>query len=68
MGDIEFGKCEVCGKETSLQRSCFYYDIECECHSPYHFEFVKHCRNCIPKEPEITKITIKTANLIKRDQ
>lgn len=24
MGGIEFGKCEICGKETQLERTYFY--------------------------------------------
>lgn len=68
MGDVEFGKCECCGKETSLMRTYFHYDIKCECCSPTHFEFVKHCSDCVPQEPEFTKIKVRTANLIKRDR
>jgi hypothetical protein len=67
MGDVEFGKCEVCGNETTLRRTYFHYDIKCECCSPCHFEFVKHCDDCTPKEPEVTKIIVKTDNLPKKD-
>ena len=31
MGGIEFGKCDICGKETELERTYFYYPIHCEC-------------------------------------
>jgi hypothetical protein len=62
-GCNEFGKCEICNEETFLNRTYFRYDIKCECHSPYHFEIVRHCKNCIPKEPNVTNITIKTESL-----
>ena len=65
MGNVEFGKCEICGKETILKRTYFMYHIKCECHSPNHFELVRHCDNCTPIEPIETKITIKTKNLTK---
>lgn len=29
--DKEFGKCEICGKDSSLERTNFYYNIPCEC-------------------------------------
>lgn len=64
-GSSEFGKCEICGKETSLIRTYFKYIIECDCHSPYHFELVIHCNDCIPKEPTVTNIVMKTENLTK---
>lgn len=63
MGDIEYGYCDVCGKEGPLQRATYYYDIKCECHSPKHFEIVLHCKNCIPKEPRETRITFNTNKL-----
>ena len=60
MGGIEFGKCDICGKETSLERTYFYYPIHCECcgskdkdGQKRHFELVCHCRDCpapMPKE------------------
>ena len=60
MGGIEFGKCEICGKETSLERTYFYYPIHCECcgskdkdGQKRHFEIVHHCKDCpapMPKE------------------
>lgn len=65
MGDIEFGNCEVCGKESSLQRTYWFYDKKCECCSPTHFEMKRHCNDCVPKEPIETKIFIRTDNLKK---
>lgn len=63
MGEQEQGICNICHKEKILQREYYHYDIKCECHSPKHFECVKYCNNCIPTEPEETKITIKTSQL-----
>lgn len=59
-GYVEYGKCEICGKETQLQRTYWYYTIKCECHSPWHFEMVCHCDECVPKEPTTTKIIMRT--------
>lgn len=64
-GEVEFGKCEICGKETTMERTYFRYRIKCECHSPYHFVLVIHCKDCIPEEPANTKIVIKTKDLVK---
>lgn len=59
-GSIEFGACEVCGEEAELQRKYYRYNIKCECHGPQHFELVRHCKNCEPKEPVETKVTFRT--------
>ena len=60
MGEIEFGKCEICGKEAPLERTFFYYPIHCDCcgsqdkyGQKQHFEIVVHCKDCpapMPKE------------------
>lgn len=60
MGEIEFGKCEICGKEAPLERTYFYYPIHCECcgskdenGQKQHFVMVVHCKDCpapMPKE------------------
>lgn len=52
MGAIEFGTCEICGKETALERTYFKYNINCECHYPHHFVVVCHCKDCVPEIPE----------------
>lgn len=59
----EFGKCEVCGKEGLLQRTTYHYDVKCECHGPNHFEMIRHCATCKPKEPVYTSIQVKTSTL-----
>lgn len=56
MGDVEYGECECCGEETFLQRTTFRYDFKCDCHSPYHFNLVIHCKDCKPDEPKEYKI------------
>jgi len=54
-----YGQCGICKTYTQLNRTYFHYDIKCECHSPYHFDLVEHCKNCIPKQPNETKINLK---------
>lgn len=51
--EIEFGKCQICGKEEEVERTYFYYPIHCECcgckdsqGQNMHFEMVIHCKNC----------------------
>ena len=57
MGEAEFGKCEICGKEAILSRTYFIYNIPCNCcgcrrdNKDMHFIFVAHCKDCIPKIP-----------------
>lgn len=58
MGSQEFGKCDICGKEASLDRTYFFYPIHCECcgskdknGQDQHFELVCHCKDCIPCIP-----------------
>jgi hypothetical protein len=63
MGDMEWGKCPICGEEGQLFRTYFYYDVKCSCHSPHHFELRHHCKNCKPKEPQYTKIEFRTSDL-----
>ena len=63
MSSIMYGKCEVCGKDASLQRTYFRYNMPCECHNGYHSEHVDHCNNCVPKEPKETKVVVNTEKL-----
>jgi hypothetical protein len=64
-GEVEFGLCEVCKENRPLERTYYHYDINCVCHSPKHFELVRHCSTCIPREPLTTKIEIQTSFLKK---
>ena len=55
MGDIEVNKCNVCGRETQINRKYYRYDIKCDCCNSKeddHFEIVFHCKNCIPIAPK----------------
>lgn len=67
MGEIEFGKCEICGKETSLKRTYFRYYTgnKCECcgtSDNTHFILVRHCDECTPKPPATIKVELKADN------
>lgn len=63
MRDTEYGKCQVCGEESLLERTYFRYPLQCECHNPQHIELICHCKDCVPKEPEYTKVAFKTEDL-----
>lgn len=62
-GSIEFGKCDICGKNAQLNRKYYHYDIQCECCSPNHFDLICHCDNCHPKPPKQTTIKLKVYTL-----
>lgn len=57
MGDIEYGKCDICGAEGPIERTYFYYPVHCSCcgckinGQNCHFEIVCHCEDCIPSVP-----------------
>lgn len=61
-GDIEYGNCDVCNTQSSLQRKYYRYDIKCDCcnskDSP-HFEIVRHCATCEPKPPRRISVVLK---------
>jgi hypothetical protein len=67
-GEIEFGKCDICGKQGVLSRKYYHYDIICRCHSPKHFDLVRHCKDCKPVRPMETKITLCTETLPMDDE
>ena len=56
MSDIEVGLCDICKEQHTLQRKYYYYGIKCDCHSPEHFEIVRHCSVCTPQPPETITI------------
>ena len=69
MNFIEYGKCEVCGEEKPLIRTYFHYGFKCQCHSPNHFEFVRHCQDCVPQKPLETKVVLsnkQAENLVEK--
>lgn len=56
-GDVvEVGKCDICGKNTSLITDKYEYKINCSCHPSDHVEIVKHCKKCNTGEPITTII------------
>ena len=60
--DAEYGKCDICGKDSVLSRKEYYYDIDCECcmtAGKRHFEIVRFCSNCKPKPPRRIEVTIR---------
>lgn len=60
MSNTMIGTCEICGKENvPLKRKYYYYDIECDCCSPQHFECVDYCKDCTPKPPRKTVVSIR---------
>lgn len=58
-GEVPYGKCKICGKETVLEITVFRYDINCECHNNNHVERVEHCRDCEPKAPGYIRVILK---------
>jgi hypothetical protein len=56
--DLEYGTCEICGREAKLQQKYYVFDIKCKCHSWDHIEIIKYCSDCIPIPPPYTKIVL----------
>lgn len=69
-GEIEWGKCDICGKENALHRKYYYYDIQCECCSPTHFELIRHCKLCASKvkPPREIKVVLKGEQYLKGER
>lgn len=62
-GEMMIGTCMVCRQEKKhLARKYYYYGIQCECHSPEHFEILEHCKECSPKPPSTTKVWVQPIN------
>jgi len=62
-GEVELGRCSICGKDRPVSRKYYYYDIKCECcngKDDDHFEIVWHCNLCKPVPPEIVSLVIKS--------
>lgn len=73
MGEQELGRCEICGKEASLERTYFYYPIHCECcgskdkdGQKQHFVIVRHCKDCPAPMPKIIQPICKAADGTER--
>ena len=58
MNNIEYGICDICGREANLQRKYYHFNIKCECHLPTHSEMIKYCSDCVPLRPAETTIEI----------
>lgn len=57
--DCEYGKCEICGKEAPLMRTYYHYNgLKCDCHSPEHFDLVRHCIGCTSKQQRTTRVVL----------
>ena len=55
----EYGTCSFCGETALLERTYFYYDVDCNCCSgPKHFEIVWNCYECLPYDMGITNIEL----------
>ena len=67
MGELEFGKCDICGNEAPLSRTYFVYDIHCQCCGckedgrDMHFELVRHCKDCVPDVPRTITPTLMSS-------
>ena len=57
-GEMQFGKCDLCKKQTIVESKFYHYGFKCDCHSPEHFERVNYCKDCVPKKPPYTKVTL----------
>lgn len=68
MGEMEFGKCEICGKEAPLLRKYYHYNIKCECCSPTHFVLIRHCEDCMPKPPREIKVVLKGKDYLVEEE
>ena len=71
-GEIPYGKCEVCGKESILHIAYIRFPhIDCACHGPHHFERYEMCEECYDKpiQPDIRPrwIYLKENNLFDGD-
>lgn len=68
-GEIEVGRCEICGKENvQLERKYYRYpNVQCECHSQCHFEIVRHCKDCKPVEPKEIKVILSAEKIKYRN-
>lgn len=58
MGDVEYGRCDVCKADRPLTRTYFYFPIACECCGPTHFIMKRHCHTCTPDMPLIIDVRI----------
>lgn len=71
-GDVLYGVCDKCGKETNLIRHCDEFEFPCECHSPHHFILHDLCEDCYktfrddPEKMTHFEVTVDTFNLFMK--
>ena len=65
MGEMEIGRCEICGEESVPLNRIYYRfpNIKCACHSPCHFILIRYCDKCTPHPPRETKVTFSYKQL-----
>lgn len=71
-GEMPYGKCEICGKESALHITYIRFPhIDCMCHGPHHFERYEVCKECSerPIQSDIRPrwIVLKENNLFDGD-
>lgn len=50
---IEIDFCDFCHEKKQVERKYYYYPFDCECcGGQYHFQYVRHCKDCEPKPPK----------------
>lgn len=65
--NIEISHCDICHKKTQVNRKYYYYPIDCDCCvGQYHFEIIKHCKDCAPEPPK--KISVIMNPIEKRNK
>lgn len=71
-GEIHYGICDKCGKETNLIRHYDEFAFPCECHSPHHFILHDLCEDCYktfrddPEKMTHFEVTVDTFNLFMK--
>ena len=71
-GDVLYGVCDKCGKETNLIRHYDKFAFPCECHSPHHFILHDLCEDCYktfrddPEKMTHFEVTVDTFNLFMK--
>lgn len=71
-GDVLYGVCDKCGKETNLIRHCDEFAFPCECHSPHHFILHDLCEDCYktfrddPEKMTHFEVTVDIFNLFMK--
>ena len=59
MNEIEINYCDICHKNTQVNRKYYHYHINCDCCGGDHFEIVRYCKDCTPKPPKYITVNIE---------